>query len=46
MPMVFLALKTFDLVKKVASSFWGIIKCAQEKNITVLMNFLTVLMDL
>jgi hypothetical protein len=25
---------------------WGIIKCAQEKNITVLMNFLTVLMDL
>jgi hypothetical protein len=24
----------------------GIIKCAQEKNKTVLMNFLTVLMDL
>ncbi len=25
---------------------WGIIKCAQEKIKTVLMNFLTVLMDL
>jgi hypothetical protein len=38
--------KIKEKIVEVVSYLRGIIKCAQEKNKTVLMNFLTVLMDL